>query len=43
MPHDPARVSEVRAWFGRAAEDLRAAAHELTAAPPILGDLVFHC
>jgi len=43
MPHDPTRVSEVRAWLARAAEDLRAAAHELTAIPPILGDLVFHC
>lgn len=43
MPHDPARVAEVRAWLARAAEDLRAADHELTAIPPILGDLVFHC
>ena len=43
MPHDPIRVSEVRAWFARASEDLRTAAHELTADPPILGDLVFHC
>ena len=43
MPHDPARVAEVRAWLARAAEDLRAADHELTANPPILGDLVFHC
>ena len=43
MAHDAAKVSEVRAWFARAAEDLRAAAHELTAEPPILGDLVFHC
>jgi HEPN domain-containing protein len=43
MPDESARVSEVRAWFFRAAEDLRAATHELTADPPILGDLVFHC
>jgi len=43
MPHDPARVAEVKAWLVRAAEDLRAADHELTASPPILGDLVFHC
>lgn len=43
MRHDPARVAEVRAWLSRAAEDLRAADHELTASPPILGDLVFHC
>ena len=40
---DPVRVAEVRAWLARASEDLRAADHELTAAPPILGDLVFHC
>ena len=43
MPHDPARVAEVGAWLVRAAEDLRAAVHVLTANPPILGDLVFHC
>lgn len=43
MPHDPTRLAEVRAWLTLAIEDLRAADHELTASPPILGDLVFHC
>jgi len=43
MPPDAARIAEVRAWLGRAAGDVRAAAHDLTAVPPILDDLVFHC
>lgn len=43
MPHDPELVGEVRAWLLKAANDLRAAEHDLTAEPPILGDLVFHC
>lgn len=43
MPHDPARVADTRAWLGRAATDLRAAALDLGADPPILEDLVFHC
>jgi HEPN domain-containing protein len=43
MPPDPTREAEVKAWLARAAEDLRAADHELIARPPILGDLVFHC
>jgi HEPN domain-containing protein len=43
MPHDRALVSETRAWFRRAAEDLRAAEHALRADPPLLEDLLFHC
>jgi HEPN domain-containing protein len=43
MPHDPARVSDTRAWLSRAATDLRAAAIDLAADPPLLDDLVFHC
>lgn len=43
MPHDPARVAEARAWLARSASDLRAAAHDLAAVPPILDDAVFHC
>lgn len=43
MPHDPVLVAESRAWFARAAEDLRAAEHEFGATPPLLGDIVFHC
>lgn len=43
MPHDPARVADTRAWLDRAGTDLRAAAVDLAAAPPILADVVFHC
>ena len=43
MPHDPARVADTQAWLARAATDLRAAALDLAAAPPILEDVVFHC
>jgi HEPN domain-containing protein len=43
MPPDPALISETRAWFKRAAEDLRAADHALRADPPLLEDLLFHC
>jgi HEPN domain-containing protein len=42
MPLDPERVAEVRAWFGKAAEDLRAAEFELSADPPLTADIVFH-
>jgi len=43
MLPDPALVSETRAWFKRAADDLRAAYHALCADPPLLEDLLFHC
>ncbi len=43
MPHDPARIADTKAWLDRSATDLRAAALDLTAEPPILNDLVFHC
>jgi len=43
MPHDLLLVAETKAWFRRAANDLRAAEHELSAVPPLLGDIVFHC
>jgi len=43
MPHDPARVSDTKAWMRRAGHDLRAAAVDLAADPPVLDDLVFHC
>ncbi len=42
MLHDPERIAEVRSWFSRAAEDLRAATFELTAEPPLTADIVFH-
>ena len=40
---DPIRIAETRAWFMKAADDLRAADYEFTAEPPLLGDIVFHC
>jgi len=43
MPHDPARVADTKGWLSRAATDLRAAALDLAADPPMLDDLVFHC
>ena len=43
MPVDPVLVSETQAWLRKAAQDLRAASHSLTAAPPLLDDVVFHC
>jgi HEPN domain-containing protein len=42
MPLDPALVSEARAWFTKAAEDLRAAEFEFRADPPLAFDIVFH-
>lgn len=42
MPHDPARISESRAWFSRARNDLRAGALDLTASPPLAADACFH-
>jgi HEPN domain-containing protein len=43
MPHDPALLSETKAWFKKAATDIRAAEHALLAHPPLLEDLLFHC
>ncbi len=42
MPHDRALVADVRAWLAKAAVDLRAAEHDLAAAPPLLEDVAFH-
>ena len=41
MPPD-ARTAETRSWLIKAASDLRAAAHEFSALPPLLADIVFH-
>lgn len=38
----PEVVAEVREWLERAADDLREAEHDLTAAPPLLRGAVFH-
>ncbi len=43
MPLDPARVEDTKAWLTRAGEDLRGAEVDLAAAPPLLGDAMFHC
>jgi HEPN domain-containing protein len=43
MQPEPARVAETRAWFTKAARDLRAAEVLLAANPPLLGEVVFHC
>ena len=43
MSHDRALVSETKAWFVKVETDLRAAECDLTASPPILADVVFHC
>jgi hypothetical protein len=43
MTNDPALVAETRTWLHKAALDLRAAAHDLLAAPPLLEDTLFHC
>ncbi|MFN0070694.1 MAG: HEPN domain-containing protein [Chloroflexota bacterium] len=43
MLHDPGRVADTVEWFIKASEDLRAAEFELTAVPPLLADIVFHC
>jgi HEPN domain-containing protein len=42
MQPDPARVTETREWFAKAALDLRAAEFELTAVPPLTADIAFH-
>jgi len=43
MKHDPVRLADTQGWLVRAAKDLRAAEHGLTASPPLLEDVVFHC
>ncbi|RIK07998.1 MAG: DNA-binding protein [Acidobacteria bacterium] len=42
MPPDIEVVAEARAWFSRAAQDLRAADFEMTAVPPLTADVAFH-
>ena len=43
MPHDPILVSETKEWLSKAALDLRSAEHALTALPPLLEDVAYHC
>lgn len=42
MPHDPVKIAETQSWLKKAATDIRAAKHDMSAAPPILTDIVFH-
>ena len=43
MRLDPVLVLDTKAWFRKAAIDLRSADADLKASPPILEDVVFHC
>jgi HEPN domain-containing protein len=42
MSHDPELLAETSGWLTKAALDLRAADHSLTAVPPLIEDVVFH-
>jgi hypothetical protein len=42
MPHEAARAAETRDWLAKAALDLRAGEFDLTAVPPLAGDVAFH-
>ncbi len=42
MPHDPELLAETRAWFVKAATDLRAAQAMRELQPPLLEAAVFH-
>jgi hypothetical protein len=42
MPADPLLVAETKAWLCKAALDIHAAEHDLTALPPLFADAVFH-
>jgi HEPN domain-containing protein len=39
----PEKVEEIRAWLRKSSSDLRAAAVDLAADPPLIGDALFHC
>ncbi len=43
MSHDPARVAETREWLNKVGLDLRSAAVDLGAEPPLVEDALFHC
>lgn len=43
MAAETPKAQDVRAWLRKARKDLRAARHDLTADPPFLGDVAFHC
>ena len=37
------KISEVKSWFQKAANDLRGAKIDLQASPPLIEDALFHC
>lgn len=41
--HDADNVAETGVWLRYASQDMRAAANGMSADPPLLGDVVFHC
>lgn len=41
--YDPAILEDVRTWLAKAAADLRAGEHDLTAQSPLFEDVLFHC
>lgn len=43
MQPDPVRLEDTRGWLVKAEKDLRSAEHGLSASPPLLEDVVFHC
>ncbi len=42
MVHDSELLAETRAWFARAAQDIRAGDIDLRVVPPLTADTVFH-
>ena len=43
MPLDPVQIADTRGWLQKAEMDMRSAQVDLAAAPPIVGDALFHC
>jgi HEPN domain-containing protein len=43
MPDDPVRATDAGRWLAKARDDLRGAAIDLAADPPLVGDALFHC
>lgn len=43
MQHDPVRLADTQARLIKLRKDMRSAEHGLTASPPLLEDVLFHC
>lgn len=43
QPPDAETFAKTSVWLRHASRDMRAAAHGMSAEPPLLGDVVFHC